>query len=79
MFFVVAFFDAIFADCLSRVCHPNFAKEAHLSSFQNLGWLGYIRDDIPTQLYWDYFISYDIRIPSLTNQDSIMAGQPTPP
>ena len=34
----------------------------HVSSVQNPGWLGYIRD-YTTQLYRDYFISHDIRIP----------------
>ena len=32
-----------------------------------MGWLGYIGDDT-TQFYRDYFISHEIRIPSLTNQ-----------
>ena len=33
-----------------------------------LGWLGYIGDYVTAQLYRDYFINHDIRIPSLTNQ-----------
>ena len=33
------------------------------------GWLGYIEDYVTTQLYRDYFISHEIRIPIFTNQD----------
>ena len=35
------------------------------------GCLGYIGDGNPTQLYRDYFINHEIRMPSLTNQDSM--------
>ncbi len=31
------------------------------------GWLGYVRD-YTTQLYTNYFISHEIRIPFFTNQ-----------
>ena len=34
-------------------------------------WLFYIRGWNPTQVYGDYFINHEIRIPFLTNQDSI--------
>ena len=46
----------------------------HMSSVQNPGWLGYIRDEqLPSYIgiIYDYFISHEIRIPSSTNQDSM--------
>ena len=34
-----------------------------VSNEKNLGWLGYTRDYVTTQLYRDYFINHEIRIP----------------
>ena len=45
----------------------HFFQQKHMSSVQNPGWLFYI-EDYTTQLYRDYFISHEIRVPSLTNQ-----------
>ena len=49
----------------------NHGQINHLSNEKNLGWLGYIGDEILPSYIGHYFINHEIRIPSLTIQDSI--------
>ena len=53
---------------LTRKIHPGTISQPE--QWKNPGYLRYT-EDYTTQLYGDYFINHDIRIPSLTNQDSM--------
>ena len=54
---------------------PDYIGIMYNKPWNKVSW--YIGDDYPTQLYFgiNYFISHEIRIPSLTNRDSMECQQ----
>ena len=49
--------------CLTRGNHKKHLADGRHEQWKNSGYLGYIGDENPTQLYGDYFITHEIRIP----------------